>query len=224
MTEDKKPVAPAPVITDPVEDAIAAQKAEWITFAQTTQRELAAKYDETAKTLIGLFTGIFGVFTLLFAFLGLPSQVNISLWFAILTIICFTISIICLVYVLGPSGTTESVNYYDSDEIWDKTVRKNQKDHRNIMIGITFFIIGILLIPGSVVISMFAAGEDVRIVASQDKIAYLQNASVSFQVNSTLSEEMHLIGQDATTYTFKLTNGNIVKISKEWIQAIVTKS
>ncbi|MDD1693602.1 MAG: hypothetical protein LUQ71_02640 [Methanoregula sp.] len=213
-------------IKDPVEDAINAQKAEWIAYAQKSQRDLAGKYDETAKNLIGLFSGIFGVFTLLLAFYGLPSQFSINFGIAILTIVCYAISICYLVYVMGPGGVVskiQTINYYNSDEIWDKTIRVNQHDERNINIGIAFFIIAILLIPGSIVISMFMAGETVQIVAPQDKIPCLVNASIPFRDNSTLSEEIQLIGQDSARYTFKLANGNTVKVSKDWIQAIVTK-
>jgi len=206
-----------------VEKEIKNQEAEWIKYAQTMQRDISDKYDETAKTLVGLFATIFGVFTLLMTFFGLPSSVNVALPIALGAILCFALSILFLVWVIGPRGT-DIVNYYDADDIWDTTVRRNITDHRKLVAGILFFIIGIILVAGSIAYSSYSTGETVRIVAPEDKIPSLQNASIAFETNSTLSQEMQLLRRDDKTYTFLLPNGSRVTVTSDWVQAIVTKS
>ena len=211
---------------DPVEKELKNQQAEWIKYAQTTERNMGDKYDETAKTFVGLFAGIFGVFTLLLSFFGLPGQVNVNIGIAMGTILCFALSIICMLIVIGPRRfipSSEGMNYADWLGIWQNVADRNKRDHLFLMIGIGLFVLGIVLIPCSIAASIINPGDTVQIVASSDKIPYLNNASITFRNNSTLSDEMHLVRQDAKTYTFRLVNGNKVTVTSDWVQAIVTK-
>ncbi|MGA2120936.1 MAG: hypothetical protein ABSG49_02695 [Methanoregula sp.] len=224
-TENKSVTAPA-ANDNTVEKEIENQKAEWIKYAQTSQRNLSDKYNETAKTLVTLFSAIFGAFTLLLSFFGLPGQVNVNMWIAMATIICFAVSIIFMVIVIGPREfltSPEGLNYSNSDAIWQTVSDRNSKDHRNLSIGIVLFIIGIILIPCSIAISVINPGQNVQVLTTNDKVPYLENLSVSFLGNSSLTEEMLLIRQDTKTYSFKLPNGEVIKLNSDWVQAIVTK-
>ena len=201
------------------------QEVEWIKFGQTSQRDLRTKYVETAKTLIGLFATIFAVFTVLLSFFGLPGLVNINPVAAILTIGCFTVSIILLIFVISPPGFLDprkEVNYSNPDAIWTIISDRNGRDHKILSAGIILFAVGIALIAGSIFYSVSATGDPVRIITSSDTVPYLENATIRFEDNSTLSEEMYLIRQDSEFYTFQLSNKNLVKVQRDWVSAFVT--
>lgn len=201
------------------------QEVEWIKFAQTTQRNLRDKYVETAKALIGLYATVFAIFTVLLSFFGVSSLANVPLWAAVVTVFCFTLSIILLIFVISPPSFLDGekeVNYSNSDAIWTIISDRNGRDHKILSAGIVLFAVGVALIAGSVFYSMSAAGEPVRIITASDKVPYLENATITFEENSTLSEEMFLVRQDAKFYTFQLPNNNTVKVQSDWVNAFVT--
>lgn len=224
---DKKHPKPSDPKPDPFDTALQEQEIEWIKYAQQSQRELGQKYDETAKALVGLFAGIFGAFTLLLTFFGLPGSVDIDNLYAMVTILFFAGSIICMVIVIAPRDLIPSSNgmqYDNALEIWKKIAKGNRQDHIVLSVGVGLFIIGIILIPVAIALNVTSPGDTVRIVAPADKILSLQNASISFEANSTLSEEMHLLRKDEKTYTFLLANGNTVTVSSDFVQAVVARS
>lgn len=207
-----------------VEDEIENQKVEWIKFAQQSQRDLAEKYNETAKVLIGLFSTIFAIYTVILTFLGLPTSVKIPNIVAIIPIIFFTASLIFLIYIIGPQKNKNSaINFYNPDEIMNLAISRNKSDHRNLTISVLFFVFGIISIPCVIGVGMINPGEKVQILIIEEKVPLLKSVSVPFEGNTSVTSEILLINSNDKVSTIKLQNGNTVALKNEWIQVISVK-
>jgi hypothetical protein len=176
-------------------------------------------YCSTAKMLIGIAVGIIGVFTILLAFIGLPSAVRVPLWLSIIAIICFAAGIGFLFLVMAPR---DAISGNDAGAIGDLTVQRNLADHRKLMAGTALFLIGVFLVAGSVAYNSSVPGNTVKVLATSDKVPLLEKATIRFSDSSGFSDELYLIRQDGTSYTFRTMDGSRVTVPADWVQAIVS--
>lgn len=158
--------------------------------------------------LIGLFSGIIGVFVLLLAFVGLPSSVRVPLWLGVVAVVFFAAGIGLLFLVMAPRESAGA--------------GRDLADHRKLMAGTALFLLGVFIVAGSVAYSSSVPGNAVKILATSDKVPLLEKAMIRFPDSSGMSEELHLIRQDGTTYTFRTPDGTRVTVPADWVQAIVS--
>ncbi|PKL69200.1 MAG: hypothetical protein CVV30_06380 [Methanomicrobiales archaeon HGW-Methanomicrobiales-1] len=191
---------------------------EWQKYGHSLIKESLKTQDETAKYVIGLVSTVVALYTSILTYFGLSGQANISI-FVIIPLLCMLVSLGVALLVFKPE--MEILDLNDPVRIMKTVAHRSRHKYIFLSIGIIVFVIGILTIPFVIGIGTVHNPEKVQFVVIEDKKPVFENLSVSFETKSVKTIPLVLVQEDPKTYTIQLSNGNSVKINKEWVQGVI---
>jgi hypothetical protein len=197
----------------------------WLTYCPEWIKNSSKTLDDAAKNLVTLNTTLITVYAAALAYFGNLTKMSSDPFFYVLIVpfIPFFISIWFNLEVYSPRG--KKIRCDQPETIKAAFNELNQKKDDNFQKGKICFVIALIFVIGCLVQAGNATtekyGNNVQLVVKNENIPLIQNMSISFTPNSTVTTPLVLTKQLDKMYRVKISNGNEIEISKDLIVGIV---
>jgi hypothetical protein len=190
---------------------------DWQKYGHSLIRDSVTKQDDTAKYLIALVSTIITLYTTLLTFFGLSGQITML---NVLPLVVILLALGCLLFVFSPEKKTLDLS--DPVLISRNVAARGVTKGNFIKVGVVLLCFGIFLIPVCIILpDSLQNPEHAQLIVADEMKPVLENCSIAFVNNSTVTQPLTITHQDSQTYSILFANGDTLELNKTWVRGIL---
>jgi hypothetical protein len=213
-----------------------ARHKDWITYQDKQRQEFADKINTQANTFNTIFTGVFGIYTMVLFFFGLSTastngalvmKNGFSSLLFLIPIVCWLIGAAALLLVTRP-GIGKVLP--ESTESYVNALDEGNKTKANwFIIGMVAFAAGLVFIVVPIVVSLASAApavpleNNVQFIVNEDGALALREIPIQFESDNK-TVPMLLVNTTDSYYEVRLANNDTFNLDKEWVEVMIHKA